>query len=134
MGDESTNNNRIAFLFPGQGSQEIGMGADLFESSAFFRDLVAIGADMLSVDLKKICLRGPERELLKAGNLQALLCAVSLGYHRELVERGIEPRVILGHSLGEITSQAAVKIQAQQTMDLQAQAQLNVKGQMVNIN
>lgn len=101
---------KTAFLFPGQGSQEVGMGADLFEASAFFRSLVAIGSDMVHADLKKICLRGPERELIKPSRLQPLLAAVSLGYHRELVERGVEPDVILGHSLGEITSLGATGV------------------------
>ncbi len=101
---------KTAFLFPGQGSQEVGMGADLFASSAFFRSLVAVGSDMVHTDLRKVCLRGPERELIKPSRLQPLLSAVSLGYQRELVERGAEPDVILGHSLGEITSLGATGV------------------------
>ncbi|MBD3242169.1 MAG: acyltransferase domain-containing protein [Chitinivibrionales bacterium] len=101
---------KTAFLFPGQGSQEVGMGADLFESSEYFRSLVAIGSEMVQTDLKKVCLRGPERELIKPSRLQSLLCAVSLAYCRELLERGIKPDVILGHSLGEITSLGAAGV------------------------
>ena len=99
-----------AVVFPGQGSQEVGMGADLFESSAFFRSLVELGSDMVHADLRSICLHGPQRELMQARYLQPLLCAVSLGYYRELGERGVVPDVILGHSLGEITSLGAAGV------------------------
>jgi [acyl-carrier-protein] S-malonyltransferase len=86
------------------------MGADLFESSAFFRALVELASDMVHTDLRTLCLKGPERELIKARFLQGLLCAVSLGYHRELALRGVKPDVIVGHSLGEITSLAAAGV------------------------
>ena len=86
------------------------MGADLFERSEFFRTLVGIGAEMLGVDLRHICLRGPQRELMRASRAQALLSALSLGYWRELTERGVKPDVVLGHSLGEISSLAAAGV------------------------
>jgi [acyl-carrier-protein] S-malonyltransferase len=95
------------FLFPGQGSQEIGMGGDLFRDDAFFRSLVALGSDLTHEDLEKLCLRGPEKRLRLAQFLQPLLASVSLGYLRHVRERGITPDAVLGHSLGEITSLAA---------------------------
>jgi [acyl-carrier-protein] S-malonyltransferase len=97
----------IVFLFPGQGSQEIGMGRDLFRDDPFFRSLVGIGSDLTHHDLEKLCLRGPEKKLRKAQFLQPLLAAVSLGYLRHVRQRGIAPNAVLGHSLGEITSLAA---------------------------
>ncbi len=97
----------IVFLFPGQGSQEIGMGHDLFKGDPFLCSLVAMGSDLTHEDLKKLCLRGPEKKLRKAQFLQPLLAAVSLGYLRLVRERGIVPEAVLGHSLGEITSLAA---------------------------
>jgi [acyl-carrier-protein] S-malonyltransferase len=100
----------IVFLFPGQGSQEIGMGSDLFKGDPHFRSLVALGSDITHEDLEKLCLRGPEKRLRRARLLQPLLAAVSLGYHRLVRERGIVPDAVLGHSLGEITSLAAAGV------------------------
>ncbi len=98
------------FLFPGQGSQEIGMAADLFKSDQLFRDLVSFAAEKAEADLERICLRGPERELMRTRNLQPLLVCVSLGYLRHLTERGIRPDCVLGHSLGEVTALAAAGV------------------------
>jgi [acyl-carrier-protein] S-malonyltransferase len=97
----------IVFLFPGQGSQEIGMGQDLFKGDARFRTLVSLASDLTHEDLEKLCLRGPEKRLRKAQFLQPLLAAVSIGYLRHVREKGISPDAVLGHSLGEITSLAA---------------------------
>lgn len=97
----------IVFLFPGQGSQEIGMGSDLFKGDSHFSSLVTLGSDLTREDLEKLCLRGPEKRLRRAQFLQPLLTAVSLGYLRHVRERGITPHAVLGHSLGEITSLAA---------------------------
>ena len=98
------------FLFPGQGSQEIGMAADLFKADARFRDLVRRASERTGSDLEKICLRGPERELTRTKNLQPLLVCVSLSYLRHLTEKGIRPDRVLGHSLGEISALAAAGI------------------------
>ena len=95
------------FLFPGQGSQEIGMAADLFKADAPFRELVRRASERTGSDLEKICLRGPERELTRTKNLQPLLVCVSLGYLRHLTDKGIRPDKVLGHSLGEISALAA---------------------------
>jgi len=98
------------FLFPGQGSQEIGMASDLFKTDAAFRSLVSQASDLVGCDLEKLCLRGPERELIRPKYLQPLLVCVSLGYLRHLQERGIVVHQTLGHSLGEISALAAAGI------------------------
>jgi [acyl-carrier-protein] S-malonyltransferase len=95
------------FLFPGQGSQEVGMGSDLFRSDSAFRELIAVANELVGEDLEPICRRGPEKRLSRSRFLQPLLVAVSLGYFRRLNERGVQPDVVLGHSLGEITALAA---------------------------
>jgi len=98
---------KIAFLFPGQGSQEIGMGRDLFGSDTHFTSLIRLASEITGEDLEALCLRGPDKKLMKAKYLQPLLTAVSLGYHRLVRQAGITPECVLGHSLGEITSLGA---------------------------
>ena len=83
------------------------MGTDLFKSDSTFRDLVALASELVGKDLEPTCLRGPEKQLIRTRILQPLLVAVSLGYHRQLLERGVKPDLVLGHSLGEITALAA---------------------------
>jgi [acyl-carrier-protein] S-malonyltransferase len=101
---------KIAFLFPGQGSQEIGMARDLFETDEYFRSLVAYGSELTGTDLEKLCLEGPNERLIKSWYLQPLLASVSLGYLRHLRRHGVAADVMCGHSLGEITALAAAGI------------------------
>ncbi len=96
-----------AFLFPGQGSQVIGMGSDLIRGDSFTRTLIGLASDLAHEDLGKLCISGPMSRLIHARFLQPSLVAVSLGYWHKLLEKGVVPDVIAGHSLGEITSLAA---------------------------
>ena len=86
------------------------MGADLLKADAFVRELVRWASERVGTDLERLCLRGPDRELTRTRNLQPLLVCVSLGYWRQLTERGVQPDVVLGHSLGEISALAAAGI------------------------
>jgi len=86
------------------------MGADLFKSDSAFRHLVALASELVGEDLEPISLRGPEKKLVRTRLLQPLLVVVSLGYLRHLNERGVQPDLVLGHSLGEITALAAAGI------------------------
>lgn len=101
---------KTAFLFPGQGSQEVGMGHDLFQVSSEFKSLVRCASDYTHEDCEKLCFHGPEKKLFRAHVLQPLLVAVSLGYFQCVKEQGIKADVILGHSLGEISSLGACGI------------------------
>ena len=98
------------FLFPGQGSQFVGMATDLFRADAEFRDQVRHASELTGEDLERVCLRGPDRLLRRTALLQPLLVAISLGYWRHLTGRGIQPDIVLGHSLGEISALAAAGI------------------------
>jgi [acyl-carrier-protein] S-malonyltransferase len=86
------------------------MAEELFQCDAAFCRLVQLASECAGADLRKLCLRGPERELVKTEFLQPLLVAVSLGYYRRLLGRGLEPDIVLGHSLGEITALAAAGV------------------------
>jgi [acyl-carrier-protein] S-malonyltransferase len=99
-----------AFLFPGQGSQEIGMAADLFRGDSFFCELTGRASERVGVDLGRLCRRGPERDLARTKYLQPLIVCVSLGYLRRVWEGGVKADIVLGHSLGEITALAAAGV------------------------
>jgi [acyl-carrier-protein] S-malonyltransferase len=101
---------KIAFLFPGQGAQEVGMARDLFRDDEYFRSLVDYGSELAGDDLKRICMRGPEKVLMKSRFVQPLLASVSLGYLRRITEKGIRAEVVMGHSLGEITALGAAGV------------------------
>jgi len=102
--------NKTVFLFPGQGSQEVGMGRDLFGQDEYFQSLVEQASQCTGEDLGRICLKGPEKKLARAFYLQPLLVAVSLGYLRHVTEKKIKADYVLGHSLGEITALAAAGV------------------------
>jgi [acyl-carrier-protein] S-malonyltransferase len=104
-----------AFLFPGQGSQSVGMAADLFRDDERFRALIAHAETLIGRDLRTLCLRGPEKLLARTDLLQPLLVAVSIGYLRQLTDRGVAPDVVAGHSLGEITALAAAGVVSDET-------------------
>ncbi len=98
--------SRIAFLFPGQGSHEVGMGADLLRSDPWVRDHVQTVSSFVGEDVERICLKGPERKLMQSAIVQPLLTIMSMGYARKLAACGIVADIVAGHSLGEISALA----------------------------
>lgn len=82
------------------------MGADLLRSDEWVRDQVRRVSDTLGEDVERVCLRGPERKLMRASIVQPLLTIISLGYTRRMAERGLTPDLVAGHSLGEIPALA----------------------------
>ena len=99
----------IGFIFPGQGAQYIGMGKELIEEFPKANKLINQANNILGIDLKKICLKGPEEELNHTSNTQPAIFTVSMMASKILNDKGIKPAMVAGHSLGEYSALAAAK-------------------------
>jgi [acyl-carrier-protein] S-malonyltransferase len=97
----------IAFLFPGQGSQTVGMGKALAEAFPICRDAFAEADAALGQPLSRLCFEGPEEQLALTENTQPAILAVSIAACRLLVSRGLTPALVAGHSLGEYSANVA---------------------------
>ena len=94
---------KIGWIFPGQGSQYIGMGKDLYEKSELARNLCKIADDILGFDIKSVALEGTDEQLNKQIYTTSIyVTSVILG--KILIDRGIEPFSVAGHSLGEYSA------------------------------
>ncbi|TIX84354.1 MAG: ACP S-malonyltransferase, partial [Mesorhizobium sp.] len=101
----------VAFTFPGQGSQAVGMGKDLADAFPESRHIFEEVDDALGENLSKLIWEGPEERLTLTANAQPALMAVSLAAIRALESRGLSLRdkvaYVAGHSLGEYSALAA---------------------------
>lgn len=98
---------KLAFLFPGQGSQYPGMGRDLCESFPVARQTLEEADHALGLPLSRLCLEGPAEELQMTVNTQPAILACSVAACRVLQEAGITPAYVAGHSLGEYSALVA---------------------------
>ena len=94
----------IAFIFPGQGSQQVGMGKDLYESFPLARTFYDRAEEILGFPLKKYSFNGPEEELKQTRVTQPALFVHSVIVDQILKEAGIRPEIVAGHSLGEYSA------------------------------
>ena len=97
--------SKTAFVFPGQGSQYVGMGKVVYEKSQAAREVFEETNEILGFDLAKMCFEGNINELTRTENTQPALLTVSTAMLKVFtLETGIEPAYCAGHSLGEITA------------------------------
>ncbi len=99
--------SKVAFLFPGQGSQYAGMGKSLAETFPSAKRVFEEADDALGFPLSLMCFEGPEEQLKLTENQQPALVAVSTAALVVLKERGIQPDFVAGHSLGEYSALVA---------------------------
>jgi len=98
---------RIAFLFPGQGSQAVGMGRAFAEASPAARARFGAADTALGADLSRLCFEGPLKELTRTANAQPAVLTASVVAAEALAAAGLLPDVVAGHSLGEYSALVA---------------------------
>jgi [acyl-carrier-protein] S-malonyltransferase len=104
------NTHKIAFLFPGQGSQSVGMGRDLFDRYPIARRAFEEADDALGLALSDLCFNGPEDQLKLTEFTQPAIFTVSIAAQRVLAEKGVTPSYVAGHSLGEYSANVAAGV------------------------
>jgi len=101
---------KIAFVFPGQGAQAVGMGKDAYESSPVAKATYDRADEALGYSISKLSFEGPEEELRQTANTQPALLATSVALLEMYKERGLKPDYVAGHSLGEYSALVAAGV------------------------
>jgi [acyl-carrier-protein] S-malonyltransferase len=100
--------SKIAFCFPGQGSLAPGMGRDVAEAVPSAMEVYRVGSEASGLDLQHLCFEAPIEEVMNTDIQQPALVATSLAILAAVRERGIEPDIVVGHSVGEFAALASV--------------------------
>ena len=93
-----------AFVFPGQGSQKVSMGHDLFTSSEVGKKYFDLANEIMEIDIQNIIFNGPEEKLKETQYTQPAIYIVSVILGHILLEKGLHPDMVAGHSLGEYSA------------------------------
>lgn len=101
---------QLAFIFPGQGSQQVGMGAELARTYPTAAEVFQEADAVLGRALSQLCFEGPESDLKRTENTQLAILTCSVATVRVLKEFGIVPTAVAGHSLGEYSALVAAEV------------------------
>jgi len=100
----------IAFLFPGQASQFVGMGKDLYDASPHAAKVFDLADNVLDIRIKSFCFCGPEESLRQTAVTQPAVFTHSVAALEMLREKGITPDIVAGHSVGELAALVAASV------------------------
>ncbi|BCG59178.1 ACP S-malonyltransferase [Paenibacillus sp. URB8-2] len=101
---------KIAFVFPGQGAQAVGMAKDVYEAVPDARAIFETGDEVLGFPLSTLVFEGPESDLKQTANTQPALLTASVAYLEALKGKGLTPDYVAGHSLGEYSALVAAGV------------------------
>ncbi len=101
---------KLALVFPGQASQFVGMGQALSQAYPSVRELYRQTDEILDAPISRLSFEGPDQELVRTENTQPAIFALSMALWQLLDERGVEPVVVAGHSLGEYAALVAAGV------------------------
>jgi [acyl-carrier-protein] S-malonyltransferase len=101
---------KTAFLFPGQGSQAVGMGLDFYQEYDVVRELFDMAEEISKINISKLSFKGPIEDLTQTVNLQPAVTAVNLACLAAIEKEGVRPDICAGHSLGEYSAMNASEI------------------------
>ena len=105
---------KMAFLFPGQGSQSVGMGLDFYQEYDVVRELFDMVEEICRINISKLCFKGPIEDLTQTINLQPAVTAVNLACLTAIEMDDVKPDISAGHSLGEYSAMCASDIVSQE--------------------
>ena len=102
--------SKLAFVFPGQGAQKVGMGKDFFNNYDVAKKMFKEADEALGYSIMKMCFEGPEEDLKLTANTQPAILTISCIANEILKENGVQPEITGGHSLGEYSALVAAGV------------------------